>query len=47
MFPSDMPGASVLVMEDEAAMVKGNTAVLLCILDDGGSPVATEFSWTK
>ena len=45
-FPADLPGASELVIEDGSDLVKGNNALLECLLEDLGKPEVTEYHWT-
>jgi len=42
-----LPGASELVIEDGSDLVKGNNALLECLLEDLGKPEVTEYHWTK
>ena len=43
----DLPGPSEVVIEEGSDLVKGNNALLECLLEDLGKPEVTEYQWTK
>ena len=45
-FPA-LPGASDLIIEEGSDLMKGNNALLSCLLEDFGKPEVTEYRWTK